>query len=164
MRLWRVGGDWRPSKVASRRCFSTMMPSMSSSRAMSVRSGVMGIDRVARRTLVDILEIKINRFTACSHFTTPLFETTAIPLHLVLGQILAHLPRQMVEAVESAGVEESVPRLPEDRGNLVVVVGHELWLGRLLGEGEEAVDVLDGLKRFLKDKTEGKGIGGVFWL
>lgn len=55
MRLWRVGGDWSPSRVASRRCFSTMMPSMSSSRAMSVRSGVMGMDSVANRTRVDIL-------------------------------------------------------------------------------------------------------------
>lgn len=33
-----------------------MIPSMSSSRAMSVLSGVMGIDKVARSTLVDILK------------------------------------------------------------------------------------------------------------
>lgn len=58
IRLCRVGGDCSPRRVASLRCFSTMMPSMSSSRAMSVRSGVMGIDSVARRTLVDILKIK----------------------------------------------------------------------------------------------------------
>lgn len=58
MRLWRVGGDCRPRRVASLRCFSTIIPSMSSSRAISVRSGVIGMDRVARRTLVDILQHK----------------------------------------------------------------------------------------------------------
>ena len=61
MRLWRVGGDCSPSRVARRRCFSTMMPSMSSSRAMSVRSGVMGMDSVASRTLVDILTVGNNQ-------------------------------------------------------------------------------------------------------
>lgn len=55
MRLCRVGGDCRPRSVASLRCFSTMIPSMSNRRAMSVRSGVMGMDSVAKRTLVDIL-------------------------------------------------------------------------------------------------------------
>lgn len=56
MREIRVGGAWRPNRVANRRCFSTMMPSMSRRRAMSVRSGVIGMDSVAKRTLVDILQ------------------------------------------------------------------------------------------------------------
>lgn len=70
IRLPRVGGAWRPSRVASRRCFSTMMPSMSSRRAISVLSGVIGIDRVAKRTRVDILLTKYNhkRWTAREYY------------------------------------------------------------------------------------------------
>lgn len=49
-------------------------------------------------------------------------------------------------------MEESISRFPEDCGHLVVVVGHELWFGRLLGKREEAVDILHSLKCFLKEK------------
>ncbi|KAG7279812.1 hypothetical protein CRUP_013722 [Coryphaenoides rupestris] len=72
MRLWRVGGDWSPSRVASRRCFSTMMPSMSSSRAMSVRSGVMGMDSVANSTRVDILTAEKIQVDGCALVVVPL--------------------------------------------------------------------------------------------
>lgn len=84
IRLCRVGGDCSPKRVASLRCFSTMMPSMSSSRAMSVRSGVMGIERVARRTLVDILKIKnsvsVNFSRYCIYCLCYFFkDTSAFP-------------------------------------------------------------------------------------
>lgn len=70
IRLPRVGGAWRPNRVARRRCFSTMMPSISSRRAISVLSGVIGIDRVAKRTRVDILLTKYNhkRWTARQYY------------------------------------------------------------------------------------------------
>lgn len=69
MRLARVGGACSPSRVARRRCFSTMIPSISRRRAMSVLSGVIGMDRVARRTRVDILVTKQKgkRWTAREH-------------------------------------------------------------------------------------------------
>ena len=66
-----------------------------------------------------------------------------------MGEILAHLPGEVVEAVEGAGVEESVSRLPEDSGHLVVVVGHQLGLWGLLGESKEPVDVLHSLEGLL---------------
>lgn len=56
--------------------------------------------------------------------------------------------------MQRAGVEQRVPRLPEHRGHLVVVVGHELRLRGLLGEGEQAVDVLNGFERFLQTKSQ----------
>ena len=58
---------------------------------MSVRSGVMGIDSVARRTLVDILKIKIEQvaFRSQLHILFILFFVT-IPLHFLLSQIFAH--------------------------------------------------------------------------
>lgn len=56
-------------------------------------------------------------------------------------------------------MEESVSRLPENCRHLVVVVGHQLWFGRLLGKGEEAMDILHSLKCFLKGKKNiGKNI------
>lgn len=55
-------------------------------------------------------------------------------------------------------MEESISRLPENCGHLVVVVGHQLWFGRLLGKREEAMDILDSLKCFLKEKHIGKNI------
>ena len=76
-------------------------------------------------------------------------RSIGLPLHLLLGEILAHLPGKVIKAVEGAGVEESVSRLPEDGGHLVVVVGHQLGLGGLLGEREEPVDVLHSLEGFL---------------
>lgn len=50
-------------------------------------------------------------------------------------------------------MEESIPRLPENSRNFVVVVSHELRLWRLLGESKEAMDVLNSLKRLLETKT-----------
>lgn len=76
-----------------------------------------------------------------------------LPLHLVLGQVLAHLPGQVVEAVKGAGVEESVSRFPEHSRHLVVVVGHQLGFGRLLGKSKQTVDVLNSLERFLEIET-----------
>lgn len=69
MRLARVGGACSPSRVARRRCFSTMIPSISRRRAMSVLSGVIGMDKVAKRTRVDILvtKEKCKRWTAREH-------------------------------------------------------------------------------------------------
>lgn len=75
MRLARVGGACSPSSVARRRCFSTMIPSISRRRAMSVLSGVMGMDRVAKRTRVDILETKQK------HRRWPAREHLLIPVH-----------------------------------------------------------------------------------
>lgn len=60
--------------------------------------------------------------------------------------------------MEGAGMEESISRLPENCRHLVVVVGHQLWFGRLLGKREEAVDILNSLKCFLKEKNIGKNI------
>lgn len=76
MRLARVGGACSPSSVARRRCFSTMIPSISRRRAMSVLSGVMGMDRVAKRTRVDILETKQKhrRWTAREHLLIPVHK------------------------------------------------------------------------------------------
>lgn len=54
--------------------------------------------------------------------------------------------------MEGTGMEESISRLPEDCRHLVVVVGHELWFGRLFGKREEAMDILHSLKCFLKVK------------
>lgn len=159
IRLCRVGGDCNPSSVASLRCFSTMMPSISSSRAMSVRSGVMGIDSVARRTLVDILKIKIEQvaFRSQLHILFILFFVT-IPLHFLLSQIFAHFSWKVIEPMEGTGMEKSISRLPENCRHLVVVIGHQLWFGRLLGKREEAMDILDSLKCFLKDKHIGRNI------
>ena len=42
-------------------------------------------------------------------------------------------------------MKEMVARLPEDQGQLLIVVGHHFRLEGLLAEGHEAVDVLDGL-------------------
>ena len=70
-----------------------------------------------------------------------------------MGEILAHLPGEMIEAVEGAGMEESISGLPEDSGHLVVVVGHQLGLGGLLGESKEPVDVLHSLEGLL---TQGR--------
>jgi len=47
-------------------------------------------------------------------------------------------------------VEESISRLPEHGRHLVVVVGHQLRFGRLLGESEQAVDVFNSLEGFLE--------------
>lgn len=58
--------------------------------------------------------------------------------------------------MEGAGMEESISRLPENCRHLVVVVGHQLWFGRLLGKREEAMDILNSLKCFLKEKHIGK--------
>lgn len=75
-----------------------------------------------------------------------------LPLHLVLSKILAHFPGEVVEAVEGAGVEESVSRFPEHSRHLVVVVGHQLRFRGLLGKSKQAVDVLNSLERFLEEK------------
>lgn len=67
-----------------------------------------------------------------------------------MGQILPHLPGQVIEPVEGGGMEESVSRFPKHSGHLVVVVGHQLGLWRLLGEGEQTVDILNSLEGFLE--------------
>lgn len=72
-----------------------------------------------------------------------------VPLHFILGQIFTHLPREVIEAMQSAGMEEGISRLPEHSGDLVVVVGHQLWFRGLLGQSKQAVDVLNGLECFL---------------
>lgn len=36
-----------------------------------------------------------------------------IPLHLILGQILAHLSGEVIEPVQGAGMKEGISRLPE---------------------------------------------------
>lgn len=56
----------------------------------------------------------------------------------------------MVEAVQRAGVEQSVTRLPEHCGHLIIVVGHQLGFGGLLREGKQSMDILDCLESFLK--------------
>lgn len=56
----------------------------------------------------------------------------------------------MIEPVKGAGMEESVSRFPEHSRHLVVVVGHQLWFGRLLGKSKQAMDVLNSLERFLR--------------
>lgn len=85
----------------------------------------------------------------CHTFQQTGQDWACIPLHLFLGEVLAHLPGKVVEAMEGAGVEQGVPRLPKHGGNLVVVVGHKLRLGGLLGKGEETMDVFHSLESFL---------------
>jgi len=46
---------------------------------------------------------------------------------------------------DGGGVEQIVPALPEDQGELLVVVSHHLWLEDLLGQSHQAVDVFNGL-------------------
>lgn len=72
-----------------------------------------------------------------------------IPLHLILGQILAHLSGEVIEPVQGAGMKEGISRLPEHSWDLVVVVGHQLWFGGLLRESKQSMDVLNSLERFL---------------
>lgn len=55
-------------------------------------------------------------------------------------------------------MEESISGFPENCRDLVVVIGHQLWFGRLLGQREEAVDILNSLKCFLKKKKVHKKI------
>lgn len=55
--------------------------------------------------------------------------------------------------MEGAGVKESISRFPEHSRDLVVVVGHQLRFGGLLGKSKQAVDVLNSLECFLV-KTE----------
>lgn len=47
-----------------------------------------------------------------------------IPLHFILSQVLTHLPGQVIEPVERAGVKESISRFPKHSRHLVVIVGH----------------------------------------
>ena len=123
---------------------------------MSVRSGVIGMERVARRTLVDILgkeerviaggstSVDIQHKTVAVHLDNP-----GIPLHLLLSKILAHLSGKVIKAVKGAGMEQSISRLPEHSGHLVVVVGHQLGFRRLLRQGKQPVDVFHCLESFL---------------
>ncbi len=46
---------------------------------------------------------------------------------------------------DRSSVEEIVSALPENKGELLVVVGHHLRLEHLLRQRHETVDVLDGL-------------------
>lgn len=46
-------------------------------------------------------------------------------------------------------MEEGISRFPEDSRHLVVIVGHQLRLGRLLGKSKQAMDVLNSLECFL---------------
>lgn len=60
----------------------------------------------------------------------------------------------MIETVEGASVEESISRFPEHSRHLVVIVGHQLGFGGLLGKSKQAMDVFHSLECFLeKDKT-----------
>lgn len=79
--------------------------------------------------------------------------TAKVPLHLILGQIFAHLSGQVIQPVQCAGMKEGISRLPEHSRDFVVVVGHQLWFGGLLGERKQAVDVLNSLECFLR-RTE----------
>lgn len=75
--------------------------------------------------------------------------TVKVPLHLILGQIFAHLSAEVIEAMQSTGMKEGISRLPEHSRDLVVVVGHQLWFRRLLGQSKQAMDVLNSLECFL---------------
>lgn len=72
-----------------------------------------------------------------------------VPLHLILGKIFAHLSGEVIEAMQGAGMKEGISRFPEHSRDLVVVVGHQLWFRRLLGQSKQAVDVLNSLECFL---------------
>ena len=67
------------------------------------------------------------------------------PRQLIRRDVLLHLARQLKVLEHGRGVEQKVARLPEDQGQLLIVVGHHFGLEDLLAEGHEAVDVLDGL-------------------
>ena len=42
-------------------------------------------------------------------------------------------------------MEEEVARFPEDKRQLLIIVGHHLGLEHLLRQGHQTVDILDGL-------------------
>ena len=65
------------------------------------------------------------------------------------GEVFLLFSREVEESLQGAGVEQVVAALPEDEGQLLVVVGHEGGAWRLLGERDEAVHILDGLVGFL---------------
>ena len=50
---------------------------------------------------------------------------------------------------DGGGVEEIVSALPEDEGELLVVVGHHFRLEHFLAQRHQPVDVFDGLVGFL---------------
>lgn len=77
----------------------------------------------------------------------------SLPLHLLLGEILAHFSRKVIEPVEGAGVEKGISRFPEHSRDLVVVVGHKLGFGWLLGKSKQAMDVLNSFECFLERVT-----------
>lgn len=72
-----------------------------------------------------------------------------VPLHLILGQIFPHLPWEVIETMQSAGMKEGISRLPEHSRDLVVVVGHQLWFRGFLWQSKQAMDVLYSLECFL---------------
>lgn len=72
------------------------------------------------------------------------------PLHFLLGEVLPHFSGEMVEAMQCAGMKQSITRLPENRGHFVIVVGHQLGFGGLLRQSKQSVDILDCLESFLK--------------
>lgn len=108
MRLARVGGACSPSRVAKRLCFSTMIPSMSRRRAMSVLSGVMGMDSVASRTRVDILvtKQKCKRWTAREHLL--------IPVQLCASSTEEQGASMMQNCVKTPQITEETPTTPEE--------------------------------------------------
>ena len=65
------------------------------------------------------------------------------------GEILPLIPRKLEEAKKGAGVEQLVPRFPEDERQLLIVVGHQLGLRRLLRQRHHPVNVLDSLNEFI---------------
>ena len=78
------------------------------------------------------------------------------PRQLLLADVLLHLPGQL-EVLEHGGrVEQDVAGLPEDEGELLVVVGHHLRLEDLLGEAHQPVDVLHRLRRRRRRREEGR--------
>ena len=70
------------------------------------------------------------------------------PRHLLLA-LAANAGDDRVVATPCRRVIKRIPAHQEDPGKLLVVVGHHRGAGRLLGKGEEVVDVLDGAECFL---------------
>ena len=55
-------------------------------------------------------------------------------------------------------MEQRIPTRQENTRELLVVVGHHRGTGRLLGHGEEVVDILDGAEGFLPELKFDRGV------
>ena len=61
-------------------------------------------------------------------------------------EILSLISGELEKPQKSAGVKQFVPRFPKHERQFLVIVGHELRLGRLLRQRHHPVNILDSLR------------------